>query len=136
MEQQIQRLVDLTEKGLTELAIQLGVSLPQLWGILIKQQYVEAAQAFFGFGICLFLVSFVYKKKEAIEKFRKGDSDSYDNFDRTMLLLLLFLGLLTITIITFIGAMDGIGKIINPDYYAIQDLVNFIGNMSSNNLIN
>ncbi len=131
MEQQIQQLVNLTEKGLTELAVQLGVSLPQLWEILIKQQYVEAAQAFFGFGICLFLINFVYKKREVIEKFRKGNPDSYDNFERTMPLVLGLTFLSFVTIVTFFEATSGIGKIVNPDYYAIQDIVNFISRMNN-----
>ena len=129
MEQQIQQLIDMTEKGLTQLATQLGVSLPQLWGILIKQQYVEAAQAFFGLGICLALWAFIYKKRGTIESFRNGNSNSYDNFERSAPLVAIAIMFSAVTIITFVEATNGIGKIINPDYYAIQDIVNFIGSM-------
>jgi hypothetical protein len=131
MEQQIQQLINMTEKGLTQLATQLGVSLPQLWEILIKQQYVEAAQAFFGFGICLALWGFAYKKRETIAKKMEKDPNAYNNFDNNMKFALIFCPLLIITIIAIIEVVGGIGKIINPEYYAIQDIVSFINNIRS-----
>jgi hypothetical protein len=124
--------VDLTEEGLTQMATQLGVSLPHLWEILIKQQYIEAIQAFFGFGICLLICGFAYKKRESIEKFRKGNPDDYDNFERSVILAIFIVFLFVVVAIAFTETIINVGKIINPEFYAVQDIVEFINNIRGN----
>ena len=127
MEQQLQQLIDLTEKGLTQMATQMGVSLPQLWEILIRQQYIEAVQSFVWLGILLIAIIIGYKKRKYLIKLELFDTD-------TPLCILGFFGLVFFSImliITINNATIGIGQILNAEYYAIQDITEFIGNLTN-----
>lgn len=118
--EQSQQLIDLAQKGLTQMAEKLNVTLPHLWEVLIKQQYVEAIQSFAVFGLCLIVWYLLYKSKEYIR-------DKIDDFSPFMIMGIIILSL--ITIVLFDDTITGIGQIINPEYYAIKDIVEFIGEM-------
>ncbi len=129
MEKQVQKIIELTEKGLTQMAEGLNVTLPQLWEILIKQQYVEAIQAFAVFGLCLIVWGILYKKNKGIREWLKQRKNEYDNSERFVPIAILIILLSFTTLISGIVTITGIGQIINPEYYAIQDIVEFIGKM-------
>lgn len=128
MEEQIEQLISLIEKGLTQMANNLGIAFPQLWEILIKQQYIEAAQAFILLGICLIIIKIYYTKRAIINKSQFFDAD-------TPVCLIGFcsvIAFLVIFIISIICSVEAVGQILNPEYYAIQDITEFIGNLTNN----
>lgn len=127
MEKQVEKIIELTEKGLTQMAEGLNVTIPQLWEILVKQQYVEAIQAFAAFGLCLIVWGILYKKNKGIREWLKQREDEDDNSERLVPIVVLIVLLSFVTIVSSVGMTEGIGKIINPEYYAIKDIVGFIG---------
>ena len=126
---ELQQLIDLTEKGLTQVATQLGTTLPQLWEIMIKQQYVEAVQAFTAFGIGLLLFIVVNKWYKSID--RREEKESGSTRDEVQLFLFCTVGVFMITLFSLIASFEGVGKLINPEYYAIKDIVYQISNLTN-----
>ena len=122
MQEQIQQVIDYSQEALTSMASQLGVALPELWGILIKQQYVEAVQSFVLFIGMVFIVYFVFKFK-VFNKMNDYNLETFVVFGAVIYCFIFFF--------TILFLMSGIGKIINPEYYAIQDITVFISNMIS-----
>lgn len=127
--EELQQLIDLTEKGLTQVATQLGTTLPQLWEIMIKQQYVEAFQMF-GVLIVSSISSyfFISKMLKAIKE--EGEGMEVNEAKDFILMvgaavsgMFLLLGIL--------GSFEGIGQLINPEYYAIKDIVSQIGTLTN-----
>ena len=124
---EIQQLIDLTKKGLTQVATQLGTTLPQLWEIMIMQQYVEAMVGFLQAGIILFIWYLIIKSK-AIKKMIEDDFESLLSIP--FLIFLVFFVLLTLYSFV-IDVPNGIAKLINPEYYAIKDIVYQIGTLTN-----
>ena len=120
MEQQVQKIIELTENGLTQMAASMNVALPQLWEILIRQQYVEAIQAFVGLILCLIVCRISYKHKKYLQ-------EQIEEVNPLILTGITAFGI--IFVLVFIDSIIGIGKVINPEYYAIQDIAEFIGQM-------
>lgn len=119
--QQTQQVIDMVQNSINSLSAQLGVSLPQLWEVMIRQQYVEAVQSFVGFivsGVALYVcLRFIQKNWEV-------------DTPEPIALIVVFATALSgfIFLISTFGCIDGIGQIANPEYYAIQDIANFIKN--------
>ena len=123
MEEQIQQLINLTEKGLTQMATQMNVSLPQLWEILIRQQYVEAAQSLIVFGIILIPWIIIFQQRKKIIEFGEEYFPT---------IIMPFTLLCIVTFVSIFCFFKGIGQIINPEYYAIQDVTEFISEITNN----
>ena len=126
---ELQQLIDLTEKGLTQVATQLGTTLPQLWEIMVIQQYVDAFQMF---GLLIvsaissyFFISKILKTiKEENEGMRVNDTKDFILMVGVAVSGMFFL-------LGIIGSFEGIGQLINPEYYAIRDIVNQIGTLTN-----
>jgi hypothetical protein len=92
---------------------------PHLWRIAVKQAYVEAMQfgiaalAMFGIGCTLL---FIAKKWRENDPFDDGDP----NFVFPFVTSIFFFGLS----LPFFGS--AIGRLINPEYYAIELLINYV----------
>lgn len=120
--EELQQLIDLTEKGLMQVATQLGTTLPQLWEIMIRQQYVEAFQSFALLGICLFIALVSFRHKKVVIDF------IYDTEFLGIMIVIIYSSILTVASIT---SFEGIGQLINPEYYAIKDIVSQIGTLTN-----
>ncbi|AOZ62183.1 hypothetical protein QCM8_265 [Bacillus phage QCM8] len=111
-----------------ELAKQLGVAATHVYEVLVKQQYVEGISLGVKSGITILLIlltwylvnKLVFKKYEFIE-------------DETGLGFLVWILGVILAFVTLMFAIDIVGditlavkKLMNPEYYALQDLMDFV----------
>ena len=126
---EIQQLIDLTEKGLTQVATQLGTTLPQLWEIMVRQQYIEAIQAFILLGVSS--IVFYFSVRAVFRAIKDEENGKTANEARDSIII----GSVVISgvflIISFAMSYEGIGQILNPEYYAIQSIVEQIGTLTN-----
>jgi heme/copper-type cytochrome/quinol oxidase subunit 2 len=120
--QQTQQIIDIVQNGINSLSAQLGVSLPQLWEVVIRQQYVEVVQSVLIFIFCIIGLYCFYK----YFKYRAKDNDYEVECDIVAIIVTLVLAI--ITLVSTIDLIESSGKLINPEYYAIQDITNFVKN--------
>lgn len=132
--------MDISEKAITwlmdradkiggfidELAKQLGVAAEHVYEILVRQQYVDGIGMLVksGIWIVLFLVVWIAMTKLFYKKWDRIEDDAQFGIG----MLSLVLGIVTV-IMTFIIIGDvtlGIKKLLNPEYYALEDIMQFI----------
>lgn len=125
-------LMDRTDKFgsyINELAKQLGVAAEHVYGVLIRQQYAEAVgtliEAFI--LLCVFIVLtvfFVLGWKRANHWLEKG----YDEWQVGMIIGTVVYLVASAFIIVEITSdvKDGIMRLLNPEYYALKDIMDFI----------
>jgi hypothetical protein len=126
-------LMDRTDKFgnyISELAKQLGVAAEHVYGVLIRQQYTEAVGLFVQSGLYILIWIAIWITIAKFWKMAKRYNDG--NGDES--------GLIAMTVVTIIGTIaflfcfvdiiDDIKlatmKIINPEYYALKDIMDFI----------
>lgn len=117
--EQTQEIIDLVQSGLTSLGEKLGVAVPHVWEVLIRQQYVYAIQYTLGAVAGLvavvvgaFLVRWGFKDdgyNDGIPQFMIGGA------------MILIGGMFLFTL-----TGEAVARFINPEYYAIQDISTFI----------
>jgi hypothetical protein len=96
---------------------------PEVWRVLILQQYVKAAQGIFIPLMVLILAGLYYKIINKVWK--KPEYD--DDFGHQVCCKVLPIGVLIITFVVFIiGISNAIQYIINPEYSAILDLLDMV----------
>ena len=126
---ELQQLIDLTEKGLTQVATQLGTTLPQLWEIMIIQQYVEAFQMFS--LLIVSLVSSYFFISKILKAIKEKNEGMEVNEAKDVIILAGVAVSGVFLLIGIIGSFEGIGQLINPEYYAIRDIVYQIGKLTN-----
>jgi amino acid transporter len=114
-----QQIIDMVQTGINSLSAQMGVTLPHLWEAIIRQQYIQGVANIITFIFILAVWGKLFKKKEEIYRwFSKNDLE--------MLAVILTLSGVIISYVYFELASNGVGQIINPEYYAIQEITNMI----------
>ncbi len=119
-QEQVQQLIDMAQTGVTKMAESMGIAVPELWRILIKQQYVEAVGNFILAFIGMVCFYALYKIARWVVK----NPDTSDG-----LILAIMMGgmmLAVLGVMGLFGLYEGIAHMINPEYYAIKDIVEFI----------
>lgn len=135
---------------LEQLAKELGVAVEYLWTILIKQQYVEGVinivMASIGFITIIILTCclpkvtkfFINKKKEMAEdRMNNGtgycgsystpsESEDFISFLRFAAPITFCIAILIIFIFSLSDIKFGIQHILNPDYFALKEILNAI----------
>ena len=127
-----ERAIDLTAQAIATIASTIQKIAPDIWRIMLKQQYVKGVQGLIPpFGL-LFLV-FVYRAKIAPKCFpvpteeNRAREDDDEKWLRIWLTSIIPVGLMYL-----LGAWgvkqlsDCLGYLINPEFYAIQDLLRTI----------
>ena len=103
------------------LAAQLGVAKEFVWALLVRQQYVEAAQLAIGVICCV--VALVYTipicSKGFNEKYTTGDADA------AAAIIGLFVSV-GASIYILCGSIACVGRLLNPEYYALKDILNMV----------
>lgn len=114
----LERLIDFVE----------GAS-PVVWEAAMKQVQVSLIQSlmwvvFFiiSASVCFYLGRWQWKwYKELTEGGRRGRGDDHDAMAVVLWIIAAFL-----LIVAFMGIVSSLGRIINPEYYAIKELVGFL----------
>jgi hypothetical protein len=121
-EQQVQQLIDMLQRGIEKASEKLGVAIPHLWGVLIKQQYVEAVQALV-VGAIIFVTGMwlgkFFKNRDAIAR-------KESNYYAGEYIFFSVASRIVVAIALIISMSVAVGRFINPDFYAIQDIANFV----------
>lgn len=118
--EQTQQIIDMVQTGVNQLSEKMGVALPNLWAILVKQQYVVAVQELMMVvaAIAIQIVLFTLLKHANKEVGRNRDWE----FGR----LLIWLAIIAFIIVVCVKTGDVAARLINPEYYAIQEVVSYI----------
>lgn len=114
----------MTAELLNEFVLFLKDIAPEIWEIMLKQVYIQAiVQVVLG-GL---MILCVFKTKNFISRAkRKNDEeDGYDP-DYDMKSILLYALLIVLIIISGLFFVFGIQGLLNPEYYAIQLLIQSI----------
>jgi len=122
----VEKFGDKMDQYFQALADKAGVATDHFWPIFVKQQYIEGISL-----LVLLMIGFI----ACVLLFRMG-INHVENFDSrnypksTPKVLIGFIAGTILSAIVFIGfATEGsatIGKIINPEYYAVQSLVQMV----------
>lgn len=127
-----EKAIDMTAQAVATIASTIQKIAPDIWRIMLKQQYVKGFQGIivpFGFLFLLFL----YGKMIAPRCFpspTKEDDGREDSEEKW--LRIWFSSIIPISIAFLLGAWglnrlsDCLGFLINPEFYAIQDLLRTI----------
>jgi len=104
---------------LEQLAVQLGTTAEYLWGVLVRQAYVNAI-----ISIIIEIVFFIFIAtyiKLLIKYIHKSDSDDYG--------IPLFIGgFISIIMFGFMigGILDIVTGFVNPEYWALKEILRLI----------
>lgn len=113
-------------KSLTLLSTKLGTSIEHLWEVLRFQAKVTAIQHITIFTILIVALTIGVKKVWPLFK-ADTDTDGFftqsEEFDKKVIKVLIIAICVIFGTMAFDGIFDSIVYIINPDYYALQQLI-------------
>jgi len=113
-------------KSLTLLSTKLGTSIEHLWEVLRFQAKVTAIQNITIFTILIVALTIGVKKVWPLFK-ADTDTDGFftrsEEFDKKVIKVLIIAICVIFGTMAFDGIFDSIVYIINPDYYALQQLI-------------
>lgn len=123
----IQAIVD----GLTPLAQKLGIAVEYLFTWAIKHNYAIAGSWLFAFFVTLILVYLVYRSwKWGMSKDADSSTIRFDKSDYEPYAVITIIATIVVTIfflITTIGVINtAVPRIIAPEYYTIQDIIELV----------
>ena len=134
------------EKVLDALAERFGTTVEMLWSVLLRQMFIEAIGAFVYLVFILLLVVIVMwvwaKLLKNYRHFMESDDNgpekfySIDNFPEYLMLnihpliciFLMLASIFSIIAVLFVPSLllSGIGKLLNPEYYALQKVLEML----------
>jgi len=111
-----------------ELAKQLGVAATHVYEVLVKQQFVDGVSLLIKAIIWVAIVSLVWF---IVNKFVIKNWKRWDRHEEVQFLLgIVIAAAIVMSCIVGWNVVDwvtlGIKKLLNPEYYALQDLMDFI----------
>ena len=114
------KLIDLTNAGVIEIYSKLQQVAPELWKLVVKQVKIDGVECFIGafFGFVALIYCFV-----VVRLVVKGDY-SADTEEGYMISGIIsgFAGI----ILTPIFLINGLDYFLNPEYWALKDILNMI----------
>lgn len=116
------------EQLLIELAQKLGTTVEHLWGVLVRQAYVEALGdgiiviALTLFGLWLWRWAARFNERSKDDEFTEDEKENYE--------LASFLSgvvaLVSWTFLIFGRLPDLFTKLLNPEFWALQEIIKYI----------
>jgi hypothetical protein len=114
------------QEALTPLAQKLGQGAEKVFELAIKQNYVYAAQGAV-FIVFTAVSSLVYYKFCKWGRKKKGSYTNFYHHDWAPIIGWLGAVILAFCVVISIATIGGIiGRLINPEWYAIRDLINTV----------
>lgn len=117
-------IADQVKEVIGAISEKLGIATGMLWPILVKQQVICGWQFIIASLILVLLVIFL---SILIWKMIKKENEEYERIAEFGSIPYFLIPILIFTISVPL-LMSGIGHIINPEYYAITDIINAIKN--------
>lgn len=115
----VSRVVDTVKETFTELVTFAKAVGPDVWGILVKQQVVEATSITIGLAVALMLLVWgtrIMKNRPAWAVDKAGE-----NAGGAIITVISTIASLIMTGVFLVRALP---RFINPEYYALMELVN------------
>jgi len=108
---------------LKELAIKLGTTVDNLYPLFVKQSYVVGITniLLMVFGVIVAIISW----KLTIKVWKEGEGDP----EYLIICLLPFIGVIAPTVVILINLQDTITAFVNPQYFAIQNILQQLSQM-------
>jgi hypothetical protein len=114
------------------IAAKLGVAAEHVYGILVRQQYVEGITTILG---CLTFVAVMFFISRKITDLTKSTRESakkksFTEISEDLAHVVLVLGWIAFffaLIFASFAIPDSVAKLINPEYYAIKEILDAIG---------
>lgn len=126
-------------EAINNLSSKLGVASEHVYGVLVKQQVIEAIShlVVLSFFILLFLfsVKYLFLKvfmsiyREKVEKYPRME-DAF-NTVRIIIWVGVIIATITLCIVFVVVVPEAIQKIINPEYFALKDILNQISRLTN-----
>ncbi|MGN9867353.1 hypothetical protein [Bacillus swezeyi] len=110
-----------------KLAAKLGVAAEHVYGVLVKQQIVNGVIGVVSTIVILALLGIALLKliRKGIE--HQKTLSSFDTSPYMIVAVLVGIALALVVIVSFFVIPIGINQIINPEYYAIKEILDTIG---------
>lgn len=124
---------DQQTKLIEQLAQKLGTTTEYLWGVLVRQAFIDSIGSLFQmaiivlYGIILYRLHKRFIKEEKIEGSYNAFQNTYYRYESTIYIM--FLGLVIFIILAFIAFFaigDVINGFINPEYWALEKVLRII----------
>ena len=124
----INKVYEDMKSGLTGLAKAMKAPVEHVYGILVRQQIVQALSycifPFFSLILALLLASVVKKSKWADSTYTSDENEYLNKYAGMTIALAIFL---FVTIFgTFINFEDIVSGLVNPEYGAIKEIIEFV----------
>ena len=121
--QTTKEVIEVVTTALQPLAEKLGTTAQYVWGLQVKQAYVDGSIALVVllFGIALITVAILWMKKinDNLETQRNTEMDGFGVVASVILFIAGFIFL-------YINVPTILNCFINPEYYALQHLINLV----------
>ncbi|MEC0777472.1 hypothetical protein P9E81_08480 [Bacillus licheniformis] len=119
--------MDKAMEYIDKLAAKLGVAAEHVYGVLVKQQIINGAIGIVGTIAALIFLGIVFTKllKKGIE--HNKVIDSFDTSPYMLVSIPVGIALGITAIVGFFVIPIGINQMINPEYYAIKEILDTIG---------
>jgi len=115
-----------------ELAKQLGVAATHVYEVLVKQQFVDGISLLVKAGVWIVVLTLLWTliNKFVFKKWSSYYDDDPYSFDSQFFLSIVVVIFGVVTIFFGFAIVDwltlGIKKLLNPEYYALEDIMTFI----------
>lgn len=129
----VSTVVDKVAGLLEKMAGKIGVAADKVWPWLVKQQYIEGATSVVTFGVLFVLSVFCAKKfavwmGESTVRGRDEDFSVHDEKENRIMLYRVVWGVggavaVIATIAAFFQGVTALQQLINPEYFALMDLL-------------
>lgn len=107
---------------LSKLAEKFGTTSEYLWGVLVRQAYIDGIQIIICFSLTCIGLGVLYGLHR---KFSRTDKYGDDTIVFPMVLASIILSFLFMA--SFVGIIMSITNFINPEYWALKQVLNAIG---------
>lgn len=108
------------QKQLAQLASKLGTTVDHLWSVMVKQAPIDSCVFFFTLAIMVAVTYTFWKRFSSA----KVDPETIGGECHKVLMLILFGVMLLATFILLVcGLSEAIAGFLNPEYWALQDLL-------------
>ena len=121
----LNQIIEEIRPAMEKMAEQLGVASEFLWGVLIKQQYINGI---FGIGWCILGIAILGLLAWSIKKW---GNVLFEMSDGMVILIWVIVGTLGILAL-ILGFREAINHLVNPEYQAIKDIFEFIRGSTGN----
>lgn len=109
---------------LEQLALKLGTTVEYLWDVLIKQAFIAGMQAILAFVLVTIFIGIWYIIHRKFSNTPNKYYNAYNEVPYVIPMAFTIVILIACWIIGLIEAIDSITNFINPEYWALQQILN------------